>query len=242
MTTPQLVQADLRSRTLQRADMVNSDFVTTAELDFLLDATFRELYGMMTSQYEGLFVATADLTTANGTESYTLPAAFKKLKLLQHYNNSQYEYALRRADWRDIEVLNTSNNRKKPTHYILFNDPVTSQAMRVMLLPTPDAVYTVRLRYVPNLALSDVVGTASSNLIAGWDGYMILGTTIKLKDKEESDTYVLFKEMERLTDRLLRDLRPIDESEPAQIQVFGGQPNAIRNMDPFDVEDLYGGL
>lgn len=239
MAAPQLVQADLRARALQRADMVNSDFVTTAELDYYLDSAWREFYGMCVSRFEGLFVAYGDITTTAGVWEYSLPSAFRKLKLIQLLRgDGKWDRSLRRSDWRDIETLAPQGMRGTPIHYVLFIDPIVARANRILLTPTPDAAYTLRVRYVPNVQLTDMLSSAASSIPAAWDEFIVLVAAIKMKDKEESDCWVLNQELQRLTDQIIRDLQPMDESEPAQVQVMPSL-RTTNVGDYFDFEDRF---
>ena len=71
---------ELRNRSRQRADMVNSKFVTDAELNTYINASYAELYDLLiASRGENYFVLSYNFTTSINQDTYALPADFYKL-------------------------------------------------------------------------------------------------------------------------------------------------------------------
>src|SRR5437016_1425591 len=72
--------ATVRTAVRQRTEMVNSQFVTDAELNSYINASYYELYDLLVQKFgDDYFVATAYLFTADGVaDSYTLPSDFYK--------------------------------------------------------------------------------------------------------------------------------------------------------------------
>src|SRR5688572_11731865 len=117
---------ELEQRVRERADMVDSQFVTSPEVQRMLEAAWQELYSIMVASGEDLFVRRAQITssaanplvtengdlivTENGdiiivggvvpVSSYiNLPAQLKALRLLRHTDG----FRLRKATLHDLE-------------------------------------------------------------------------------------------------------------------------------------------
>ncbi len=70
---------ELRNRSRQRADMVNSRFITDAELNYFINASFGELYDLLVnSRGENYYVSSYNFTTTINQDTYPLPADFFK--------------------------------------------------------------------------------------------------------------------------------------------------------------------
>ena len=72
---------DLRLKTRQRADQVNSQFVSDDELDGYINNSYSELYDIIVSRYDDdYFLKSYSLTVNSGTASYDLPSDFYKAR------------------------------------------------------------------------------------------------------------------------------------------------------------------
>src|SRR4051812_11022033 len=73
--------SDLRTAIRQRADMVNSKFVSDSELNSYINQSYFELYDLLIQKYgDNYFVATPYTFTTDGTSQlYDLPTDFFKL-------------------------------------------------------------------------------------------------------------------------------------------------------------------
>ena len=66
--------AELRTLVLQRADMVNSNFCSDAELNAWINQGADCLYDEIVSRYEDYYVESFEFTIASGADGYTIPA------------------------------------------------------------------------------------------------------------------------------------------------------------------------
>jgi hypothetical protein len=232
------VSADeLEQRVRERADMVDSQFVTSAEVQRFLEAAWQELYSIMVASGEDLFLrrvritgsAADPLVTENGdiivTEngdilvvggvipvgSYVnLPAQMKALRLVRIVDGRR----LRKATLHDLEFIQASDCRGEPTAYRLDMDP-QNDFLRLELYPSPDRSYEYDVFYVPALSLREFIASSFVSIpVRGWDEYCVLTATAKCKDKEEADIGNVMKEREVLLERIRADLVPFDKSEP----------------------------
>lgn len=72
---------DLRNQSRQRADMVNSTFITDAELDGYINEGFLELYDLLTQKFgDEYFHTSFEITIGPTANVYALPSDFYKLK------------------------------------------------------------------------------------------------------------------------------------------------------------------
>lgn len=232
------VSADeLEQRVRERADMVDSQFVHSAEVQRFLEAAWQELYALMVASGEDLFVRRARIissaadplvtetgqviVTENGdvlivggivaTSSYiNLPAQVKALRLIRHVDGLR----LRKSTLHDLENMNFSTQRRKPLYYRLEMDPA-NEFLRLELTPTPDKSYSFDVFYVPAISLSEFLVTSHVSVpVRGWDEFIVLTATAKCLNKEETDIANVMKEREGLAERIKNDLSPFDKSEP----------------------------
>lgn len=228
---------ELEQRVRERADMVDSQFVTSAEVQRFLEASWQELYSIMVAAGEDLFVRRARITgsaadplvtengdlivTENGdviivggvvaTSSYiNLPAQIKALRLVRHVDGAR----LRKSTLHDLELLQSSTALSKPRYYRAEIDPLNTY-LRLELLPAPDRSYEYDVFYVPALSLTEFLTSSFVSIpVRGWDEFLVLGASAKCKDKEEADIGNVMKEKEILVERIRADLVPFDKSEP----------------------------
>lgn len=226
---------DLEQRVRERADMVDSQFCTSAEIQRFLEAAWQELYSIMVASGEDLFVRRARITgsaadplvtengdllvTENGdvlivggvvaTSSYiNLPAQVKALRLIRHVDGTR----LRKMTLHDLEFFSTTPG--KPLYYRPEMDP-RNDYLRLELVPAPDASYSFDVFYVPALSLKEFLTSSYVSIpVRGWDEYLVLTASAKAKDKEESEISSVMKEREILVERIRADLVPFDKSEP----------------------------
>lgn len=228
---------ELEQRVRERADMVDSQFVTSAEVQRFLEAAWQELYSIMVASGEDLFIRRVQITgsaadplvtengdlvvTENGdvlivggvvpTGSYiNLPAQVKALRLVRIVDDVR----LRKATLHDLESLQDTRRSSKPRFYRPDMDP-RNAFLRLELYPQPDRSYVYDVYYVPALSLKEFLTTSYVSIpVRGWDEYLVLTASAKAKDKEESDIGNVMKEREVLLERIRADLVPFDKSEP----------------------------
>lgn len=208
--------------------MVNSDFVSAAELTQYCEKAFQEFYGIITTKEPDLVIKTQSVSLAAGDTSKDFAADFKALRGIRH-NTS---FSLRRAEFNEIEKLDYNSRTGKPTHY--WMNGIHTAAHKWRPLPTPDTAYSLTVYYIPSISLADVAG-GGLNMVAGWDEYVVLTAAIKMKDKEESDVSVLLAERKMLLDNLIAQISVPDVGEPPRMNVYSNP-----FTDPFDIEERYG--
>lgn len=232
-----LCLGELRLRSQQRADRVNSNFVTLPEWNFFINQGYYELYDMLITVYEDYYIAPRLVFQTTGAQSYDLPNG-------QNYNGAPAFYKGYGLDCGLAESTNAWVTLKKfdfiaRNRYVypqltstllgVFNLQYRFLDDKVMFIPTPSANQYIGLWYFPRLTtlLQD---TDVMDGISGWDQYVIVRAAKYALDKEESDTSKLDAELLFLKQRI----------EAAANNRDAGQPDTI--SDTRNWSNRWGGI
>jgi hypothetical protein len=241
--TGQFSLLELRTRAQQRADRVNSNFVTTAEWNAYLNASARELYDLLITSYEDYFVAPRLSITTDGTASFDLPTG-------QNYSSAPALYKLYGVDL-GVSAAQDAWITLKKFDFIARNRYVFPQqgstalgvnnlqyrvlGSKIQFIPTPSAGQTIGLWYFPRLTTLmrdyDILDG-----ISGWEEYVVVDAAIKALRKEESDTQELMSEKMGLKQRIEEAAQGRDAGQPDTISdVRGSGPfwNPGMGNEPF---------
>lgn len=208
--------SDLRTRARQRADMVNSQFISDSELTSFINASYAELYDLLIQTYEDYFVSSETFTLASSDAGVrALPSDFYKLKGVDYDLNGSY-VTLYPYDW------NTRNLRQQSVSSLYRRD--FDLSYRVMgsnlrLEPRDNATGSFQLWYVPSYtALSADSDTVDSNITRNnWEEYIVIDTAIKMLAKEESSTNHLIYEKQQMVKRIEASAMDRDVDQPERI-------------------------
>lgn len=217
-TTPQTIVptkqgemnlGELRLRSQQRADRVNSQFIQLPEWNFFINQAYYELYDLLITVYEDYYVAPRLVFNTTGAQSYDLPDG-------ANYTAAPAFYKLFGVDC----GLDTSTNafvtlkkfdfieRNRFVYPQLTSNLLGMFSMRyrlvgnkIMFIPVPSGAQYIGLWYFPRLTtlLQD---TDVMDSISGWSQYIIARAAKYALDKEESDTSKLDAEIAFLKDRI----------------------------------------
>lgn len=209
--TGEMCLSQIRLQAQQRADRVNSQFLTMPEWNININQSLFELYDLLVTTYEDYFLASPVSFQTNGsTYLYPLPDGIL-------YNGAEPFYKLMGVDL----ALNTAQNafvtinkfnfidrnsylypNSASTIYGVFNMRYRVLGSQIEFIPTPTGSQTIRLWYIPRLRqlLLDTDTTADS--VSGWIEYVIVDAAIKALQKEESDVSVLMAQKMALIKRI----------------------------------------
>lgn len=228
----------LQIRTLaqQRADRVNSPFVTLPEWNDFIRLACYELYDFLIGTYEDWFLADPVLIQTNGTsQRYALPDGMTNFT--NAYSGGSFVApAFYRVRGLDLGVQNTSNgfvtlkkfnfaDRNKyfypnsaSTIYGVYNMSYRVMDKWVYFIPIPSGNQSVRIWYIPRLTqlLQDTDYTSDS--ISGWIEYVVIRAAKYALDKEESDTSALAQELLYIKQRIEAMGQNRDVGQPDTIQ------------------------
>jgi len=225
----------MRASARERADMVNSQFVTDAEVDKYIDSSRQRLYNILVGKFESYFikwVTQAALLPISagaaglkvGEADYMLPADYYKMVLVERdYSGSSSE--LNRYRWAEVPRYRGLSNGA-PTGYVLYGsndyDPQSTGAAvsgsRIRLLPAPDVTtYNLTFTYVPAcpLLVADTGPTGSMDHINGFNDWVELDVVIKMLTKEEADVRGLVAERGQWMDAMEAVFIPRDIGQPS---------------------------
>lgn len=205
----------IRLNSMQKADRVESNFVTVPEWNTYINLAMFELYDLLVTTYEDLYVAPAiqfvcdgvtyQYPLPNGSNSFLdannpaisfTPKPFYKLLgidlALQNVNNAYVTVNKFNFIERNRFVYpNTSS-----TLYGVFNLQYRLLGNNsIMFIPTPSGGQAIRVWYIPRLTelLQDTDTTDTS--VSGWVQYVIVRAAMYALQKEESDVTMLTQEL-----------------------------------------------
>ncbi len=232
---PFVTRQDLRDAARERADMVNSQFVTDAELNRWIENSRRHLYNKLVGKYEDYFIkwiTQASLISLSsptpgivvGEADYMLPIDYFKMVLVEEIYSGGGSNELSKYRFADLPRFRGQGN-SKPIGYVLYgsNDydphgsgaPVTGS--RIKLVPPPDqTTYELTLTYVPTCPeLTGDAGVAGSmDHINGFNEWVELDVTIKALTKEEAEVGGLVAERNSWMEAMEAIFIPRDIGQP----------------------------
>jgi hypothetical protein len=240
---------ELRLRSQQTADRVNSQFVTNSEWNAFIRLAMYELYDLLITVYEDLFASSYVYIQTNGTtQNYPLPDGCSNY-LGGNYSGVSGTPALAFYKLAGMDLgVNTSNNawvtllkydfieRNKyvypnstSTIYGVYNMRYRLMGNFVNIIPTPAGSQQIRMWYSPKLAalLADTDLTTIG--YSGWLRYPIVRAARYALTKEEgTDVSQLDAELLFLKTRIEQSAANRDNGVPDTISatrqdpVFGG--------------------
>lgn len=212
--------ASVRLQAKQRADRVNSNFVTDSEWNNNINQSYFELYDILTTTYENYYRKPAPYTfNTDGTNNtFSLPTDFYKangLDLGLDASNNAW-VTLHRFNYIDRNayvyptVAGAAFGIYNP-RYDIFGSPA-----KVVFIPTPSANQVMRLWYTPKLQRC-LLDTDILDGVNGWLEYVIVDAAIKALQKEESDCTLLMVQKQALLHRIEAAAQNRDAGEPMTI-------------------------
>ncbi len=217
----------------QRADRVNSNFVTLPEWNTYINQAMMELYDLLIDTYEDYNIAEpAGFTTNGSTNLYPLPNG--TLSFTNSSGNSFVAapfYKVRGFDlganvatqnngWVTIKKFNfVDRNRyfypnSSSTLFGVFNMQYRLMGSNVMFIPTPSANQPVRIWYIPRIPLLLQETDVTTISISGWIEYVIVEAAIKALLKEEGDVSALTAQKAALKLRIEGSAQNRDAAQP----------------------------
>lgn len=232
--TGEMSLAQIRLAAQQRADRVNSNFVTKTEWNSYINQAQFELYDLLITAYQDYNVASPAYFAVNGSSylyplpdgatvfkdsagsNYVAPPFYKLLGVdLALQNASNAFVTVNKFNFIDRNRFVYPNTAS--TIYGVFNLQYRIMGNNIEFIPTPSANQVIRLWYIPRLPelLKDTDITSVG--ISGWIEYVIVRAAIYALAKEESDTSGLERQLLYLKQRI----------EESAINRDAGQPDRV---------------
>lgn len=203
--------ANLRTASLRAADMENSSFAGSAEVNRLVNARAAELHDLLVSRFEKQFTTSLQFTISSGN-TYTLTSAFYKVEGLDRDEGGGEWVAVRKGDWerRNRRASGRSWYRGRDVEYVVVGSTI-------YLTPTDHAEGTYRLWYVPQFV--DMANDSDTlDIPQNWHEYVVCGVAADLLAKEESDPSYWLGKLNALRDRILAMAANRDADGPMRIR------------------------
>jgi hypothetical protein len=167
-TYPKMNLAQLRTASRQRADMVNSTFVSEDELNSYINASYFELYDLLVQKYgDDYFVERYSFSLQQNEELYELPINFFKLLGVDLSISSGPDgyVSLRPFTLAERNRYSTANVQ---TWIGVTNLRYRLSGNKLWFTPSPQTGQEIRIWYIPRLQeLTDPVTVTLVGVIAG---------------------------------------------------------------------------
>jgi hypothetical protein len=224
--TGEMCLSQIRLQSQQRADRVNSNFVTLPEWNTYINQSLFELYDLLITCYEDYFVASPVTFTSDGsTYLYDLPNGINFNAADPFYKLMGVDLALNNASnaYVTVNKFNFIDRNRfvypntASTIYGVFNLQYRPVGNQLEFIPTPSAGQKIRIWYIPRLhqLLRDTDTTTAG--VSGWLEYVIVDAAIKALQKEESDVSVLMAQKQALIKRIQETAMNRDVGQPDKI-------------------------
>lgn len=231
--TGDLALGTLRLLSQQRADRVNSNFVTLPEWNSYINQSYFELYDLLTTTFSDYYVASPAIFTTASDFSYPLPNGVLSF---QDASNASFVarpfYKLLGVDaglnitgnaWITLSKFDfiQRNRYIYPQLGQTILGPYNGIQYRIMgdnieFIPSPQAGILIRLWYIPRMAML-LKDTDIAVGVSGWLEYVIVDAAIKALQKEESDVQVLMAQKMALKARIEESAQNRDAGIPDTI-------------------------
>jgi len=211
--------SELRTRARRLADAVGNNFFADAEVDDYINIGLGELHDILVSKFEDYSVSSISFSLVKDQSEYT----FSSIGLSNFYKSlgvdlidgndtvriPRYSFQERNA-FSENSAYYSRSGRKN----LRYNINGTS----MMFTPTPAEAYTIKLWYVPQFSkLSNDSDSVNNNIATNWEDYAVTMAALKMRQKEETSTTSLERELDRLTARIEEASRNRDAGEPMSI-------------------------
>jgi hypothetical protein len=219
----------IRLMAQQRADRVNSNFVTLPEWNSYINQSYMELYDLLTTVYEDYHIAEPFIFQTNGDSRYELPNGTTVEDINGDVARPFYKLvgvdcglALNDNGWISLGKFDfiQRNAYVYPniagSQYGIFNMRYRLMGSELSFIPTPSSGQYIRLWYIPRLEML-LKDTDLLDGVSGWSEYVIVDAAIKALQKEESDVSVLLLQKQALIDRIQTSAMNRDAGQPDTI-------------------------
>jgi len=211
-------------------------FVDDAELDPRINEALSALRDLRIDLEGQEWAAkTGTITTASGTEVYPLPPDFDTLLGVrcEPTDGGNTEYTLEPWDYEMLASLRNVADGTYPTHYRLKD----ADGDKIDLKPTPTAVVTVYIDYVPSYTELDQAADETFSMPYGWWKWAALFAAIDILNKEDLDATALTQKWQAEDQRVRRRAGRRDASRAPRIKdtrqerqrMLGGFPRLWRS-------------
>ena len=199
--------ATLRTRARQLGDYENSTVFTDAAMTPWVNEAIGDYFDILDEHFDGYRDTTGSLSTTAGFANVSLPAGMLKLRSVEIQIGGRYQM-LRRFQ-PGGQALGYDGSTGQPVGYLHVGTALE-------LFPTPDAVYPMRLRYVPEMAPLSL-DADSIDVPNGWEGFIVHSILLRCDEREERSLGDRLAAIDRYRSRIVRASQNRNTAEPAYL-------------------------
>jgi hypothetical protein len=190
----------------------NSTKFTSTLINGEINAALAELYELLDDAHGGYFDKESTVATVAATATVSLPADFWRLRGVDILVGGKY-YALSQIGLDQRNDFQTSTGR--PAAY-----RTTAGGTRgtLTLYPIPSGIETLRIVYVPTYTPLAADGD-SFEYYNGMEDYVVVGTLLRLDQREERPLGDRQQEFMRIRDRIVKGAARRRSAEPQYLIV-----------------------
>lgn len=208
--------SDLRTRARQRADAVGNNFFSDSEIDVYINTGLGELHDLLVTKFEDYYVSNLSFPLEANKSTYNFSAIglgnFYKLLGVDAVQGGdsirvkRFSFPDRNRFQADVALYNSRG-------YAAYEYAIRGDALE--FIPTPLSAETIKVWYVPQFTkLTEDTSSVDSRIMLNWEEYAVLVAATKMRQKEETSTAALEREIERVTARIEDASRERDVGEP----------------------------
>jgi len=192
--------AQMRTRVRRRADMERSTFVSDSEINQYINDGIKTLYDLLVQKFgQDYYTISGPLTSFVADQlDYDLPADFYKETGVDLQLDSDNYITAKPFMWVERNRFNTILSRGvlayQSTYYKILGN-------KIRFTQQPGSSTAFRIWYVP-LAVELNSDSDTFDGYNGWEKYVEILAAIDCKEKEESDTTALERQLARLEKRI----------------------------------------
>ena len=201
-------EMDLVARVRQRADMEDNYFVSDLEVQTYINAGIAELHDILIQTYGQDYYITSStfntvanqdtysISTEVGTDFYKLRGVDAQINGADYFTLEPFNFNERNLyqNWGSWNLLNLTNVRYRMV------------GGTIIFSPTPKAVTSVRVWYIPTAqqfsSTTPATSTTTFDDINGYAEYVVIDAAIKCLQKEESDVQALMIQKQAMRKRI----------------------------------------
>ncbi len=194
----------LRTRVRQRTEMESSTFITDAELNSYISASYADLFDRLVKAQPEVFLREQTLTATGSANTFSVASNYRTTVSVAYNDSNGLRTKLRRLNVQERDAQDHSTTGTNIGEcYTLKADPTLDYVLLVQILPTPRSGTTYTHTYL--IAPEDLTSDAQIiDGVSGFEEFIVVDSAIKCFIKEEStaQAQALMAERNRLVERI----------------------------------------
>lgn len=209
-------RSDIRTHMRDLLDESTEGFWSNDDLNRYINLANRKVNSVVSLLHEEYFTVSSTFSTVSGTKSYSLPTDCRLVRRLEIYNSSDASDIIKVDELRFPRIEAGGewpfSSSGQPQRYIV-------RATQFDLLPTPDAVYTMRIYY--DARKSDLATDSDTPQAPSEFHDMLVYWACALAQIKNKEKYDEFAEMYKVRERdLIQSLERRGSDDPDFVESY----------------------